>query len=238
MLITIKTLELKKIRTFIKVKKTNIKIKETKNSNLLKQLKNLRIKEICLEEIQIKLTEIIELASIKIQTMTLKQVKGLSLPQKILNWQEIIQASILLNQTFQCKMKKSQAFPIRVNKDNLQLKRKILKEKIKMFSQLDMPLTRFSKVHQRNIFNRKLKPKIFLSKRKKAVQKMNGTKFPNLFTIKNTRKIMSKIKKDIRNKMEMPKMNFITLKIILIKSKIYPIIFTIKISKINIHRDK
>ena len=72
MLITIKTLELKKIRTFIKVKKTNIKIKETKNSNLLKQLKNLRIKEICLEEIQIKLTEIIELASIKIQTMTLK----------------------------------------------------------------------------------------------------------------------------------------------------------------------
>lgn len=176
MLNTIKTLELKKIKTFIKVKKTNIKIKETKNSNLLKQLKNLRIKEICLEEIQIKLTEIIELASIKIQTMTLKQVKGLSLPQKILNWQEIIQASILLNQTFQCKMKKSQAFPIRVNKDNLQLKRKILREKIKMFSQLVMPLTRFSKVHQRNIFNRKLKPQIFLSKRKKAVQKMNGTK--------------------------------------------------------------
>ena len=32
---------------------------------------------------------------------------------------------------------------------------------------------------------------------------MNGTKFQNLFTIKNTHKIMSKIKKDTWNKIRM-----------------------------------
>lgn len=94
MQIIIKTLELNKIKIFIKIKKTNIKTIEIKNFNLLKQLKNLKPKEISLLEIQIKLKELIELACIKTQTMTLKSVKGLSLPPKILNWQEIIQVSI------------------------------------------------------------------------------------------------------------------------------------------------
>jgi hypothetical protein len=90
----IKTLELNKIKIFIKIKKTSIKTKEIKNSNLLKQLKNLQTKEISLLETQIKLTDIKELACITTQTMTQKSVKGPSSLLKILSWQEIIQASI------------------------------------------------------------------------------------------------------------------------------------------------
>jgi hypothetical protein len=65
-------------------------------------------------------------------------------------------------------MKKLLEFPIQVNIDNLCLKRKILKEKIQMFFQQDMPLTRSFKVHQRITFNLKLKSKMFSSKRKRA----------------------------------------------------------------------
>jgi len=65
-------------------------------------------------------------------------------------------------------MKKLLEFPIQVNIDNLCLKRKILKEKIQMFFQRDMPLTLSFKVHQRITFNLKLKSKMFSSKRKRA----------------------------------------------------------------------
>lgn len=49
---------------------------------------------------------------------------------------------------------------------------------------------------------------------------MNGTKSQNLFTIKNTHKIMSKIKKDFKNKIKMSGMNFSILQAISAKDRI------------------
>jgi len=135
-------------------------------------------------------------------------------------------------------MKKPPAFPMQANKNNLYLIRKILKEKIKMSFQLDMPLTHSSKVHQRITFNRKLKPKMFLKIRKKAAWRMNGTKFQNLFTIKNTHKIMSKIKKDSKNIIKMQNLNFSILKTISARDNRQTIITSIRTSKINILIDK
>jgi len=66
---------------------------------------------------------------------------------------------------------------------------------------------------------------------------MNGTKSQNLFTIKNTHKIMSKIKKDFKNKIKMSGMNFSILLAILAKDKKLTKITTIRI-KINILTDK
>jgi hypothetical protein len=135
-------------------------------------------------------------------------------------------------------MKKSPAFPMQANKNNLYLIRKILKEKIKMSFQLDMPLTHSSKVHQRITFNRKLKSKMFLKIRKKAAWRINGTKFRNLFTIKNIHKIMSKIKKDSKNIIKMQNINFSILKTISARDNRQTIITQIRTSKINILIDK
>ena len=66
---------------------------------------------------------------------------------------------------------------------------------------------------------------------------MNGTNCQNLFTIKNTHKIMSKIKKDFKNKIKMSGMNFSILLAILAKDKKLRKIITIRI-KINILTDK
>lgn len=131
-------------------------------------------------------------------------------------------------------MKKAPAFPMQAKKDNRYPIRKIHKEKIKMSFQLDTPLTHSSKVHQRITFNRKLKSKMFLNIRKKAVWRMNGTKFQNLFMIKNTHKIMSKINKDSKNIIKMQNLNFSILKTISARDKRQTIITTIRTSKINI----